>query len=58
MIEQNGQAVTTVSGAGVLELLEPHVADAAPRLLFLVGEQQPAAGAAAERVVLGSVPVP
>ena len=51
MIEQNGQAVTTVLGAGRLQLLEPHVADARARLLFLVGEQQAAAGAAAERVL-------
>ena len=51
MIEQNGQAVTTVLGAGVLELLEADVADARARLLFLVGEQQAAAGAAAVRVL-------
>src|SRR5262249_22127000 len=38
-------------GAGRLQLLEAHVADARARLLFLVGEQQPAAGAAAVRVV-------
>ena len=51
MIEQNGQAVTTVLGARVLELLEAHVADARSRLLFFVGKQQPAAGAAAVRVL-------
>ena len=38
-------------GAGVLQLLEAHVADARTRLFFFVREQQAAAGAAAERVV-------
>ena len=37
--------------AGGLQLLEAHVADARALLLFLVAEQQPAAGAAAVRVV-------
>src|SRR6185295_6311502 len=38
-------------GAGRLELLEPHVADPRAGLFLLVGEEQPAAGAAAERVL-------
>src|SRR3989442_760085 len=39
------------ASAGVLQLLEPDVADSAAGFFFLVGEEQPAAGAAAERVV-------
>src|SRR5262245_19636156 len=39
------------AGASVLQLPEPYVADSAPRLFFLVGEQHAAARATAERVV-------
>src|SRR5439155_19338559 len=37
--------------ARVTQLLEPYVADPAPRLFFLVGEEKPAARSAAVRIV-------
>ena len=48
MIEQNGQAVTTVRRAGRLQLFEALLADALALFVFL--EEQAAAGAAAERI--------
>ena len=51
MIEQNGQAVTTVLAPVAWSCLKRTSLMRRAGLLFLVGEQQAAAGAAAERVV-------
>ena len=51
MIEQNGQAVTTVSAPVACSCLNRTSLMRDARLLFLVGEQQSAAGAAAVRVL-------
>src|SRR5580765_2210684 len=39
------------ASTGLLQLLEPDIADPAAGFFFLVGKEQPAAGAAAERIV-------
>ena len=56
MIEQNGHAVTTVSAPVACSCLNRTSLMREPGLLFLVGEQQAAAGAAADTGCRGCAP--